>query len=137
MTGPAELPAPIPAVTPETKPYWDATAEGRLSLQRCDSCGVIVWYPKGLCPDCGSMSLSWFDASGRGTIYSFTITRRGQGAYRGVDAYVLAYVELEEGPRVMTNIVTDDLTSVVCGAPVAVEFHDTGSGPALPRFHLA
>ena len=65
----------------ETKPFWDATAEGRLLLKRCDGrCGTVIWYPRSICPVCGSLETSWFEASGRGTIYSCTVTRRGQGA---------------------------------------------------------
>ncbi|HUZ78947.1 MAG TPA: Zn-ribbon domain-containing OB-fold protein [Chloroflexota bacterium] len=128
------LPAPVPAITPETKPFWEGTTQGKLLLPRCDNCGQLIWYPRGFCPECGSLHLSWTQASGRGSIYSFTINRRGQGDYRDVDAYALAYVELEEGPRILTNIVDCDLASLAIGQPVEVVFHDTGQGAALPRF---
>jgi uncharacterized OB-fold protein len=81
--------------------------------------------------------VSWVEASGRGSVYSFTINRRGQAdlpAYRQVGPYVLAYVELDEGPRVMTNIVDCDPDSVRIGQRVEVVFHDTGQGSALVRF---
>jgi uncharacterized OB-fold protein len=77
--------------------------------------------------------VSWFEASGRGTIYSYTINRRGQGDYRDM-AYVVAYVELDEGPRVLTNIVDYDFEKLEVGQPVQVVFHPTSGGPALPRF---
>src|SRR5882724_5273469 len=99
------LPVPVPTVAPEAAPFWDATAEGRLLLPRCDDCGTVIWYPKLLCPSCHSFHVSWFEASGRGTVYSFTISHRGPSAYRAAIPYVIAYVELDEGPRVMTNIV--------------------------------
>jgi uncharacterized protein len=130
-----ELPAPAPVVNVETRPFWDATAEGRLLLVRCDGCGETIWYPRGICPACRSTATSWFEASGRGEVYSFTVVRRGQGAYRDAGPYVLAYVELEEGPRIMTNIVGSDTAAVRIGQPVEVVFHDTGAGSALPRFH--
>jgi uncharacterized protein len=128
------LPAPEPTVTEETKPFWDATAEGRLLLKRCDACGSFIWYPRGICPACGSFETSWVEASGRGSIYSYTINRRADGAYRGALPYVLAYVELEEGPRVLTNIVGCDPESLEIGQPVRVVFEDTGAGTALPRY---
>lgn len=131
------LPAPAPDVAPEAKPFWDAAAEGRLVLPRCDDCAAVIWYPRALCPDCGSTAVSWFEASGRGSVYSFTVTRRGQGAYADAAPYVLAYVELEEGPRVMTNVVGADPETLRVGQAVTATFADTGRGTALLRFHPA
>jgi uncharacterized OB-fold protein len=134
------LPAPAPVVLPEVKQFWDATAEGRLMLPRCADCGTVIWYPRPYCPADASLNITWFEASGRGTIYSFTVNRRGTAdlpAYRDAGTYVLAYVELEEGPRMMTNIVDCDPESVKIGQQVRVVFHDTGQGTALPRFRPA
>ena len=131
------LPAPAPYVLPEVKPFWDATAEGRLVLPRCVECDTVVWYPRPFCPACGSLKVSWIAASGRGTVYSYTVNRRGQAdlpAYHDAGVYVLAYVELEEGPRIMTNIVDCSPDEVRIGQRVEVVFHDTGQGNALPRF---
>jgi len=131
------LPAPPPFVHPEVKPFWEATAEGRLVLPKCLECDTLIWYPRPFCPNCASTRVEWIAASGRGSIYSFTVNRRGQAdlaAYREAGVYVLAYVELEEGPRVMTNIVDCDPDSVRIGQQVEVVFHDTGQGTALPRF---
>lgn len=83
------------------------------------------------------MDVEWIEASGKGTIYSFSVTRRGQGPWRDAIPYVLAYVELEEGPRVMTNIVDCDQSALEVGHRVEVVFHDTGQGNALPRFKPA
>ena len=130
-------PAPAPVVQPEVKVFWDATAEGRLLLPRCEDCRTVIWFPRPYCPACGSLNVTWIEASGRGTIYTFTVNRRGAGdlaEYRQVGPYVLAYVELEEGPRVMTNIVDCDPDTVAIGQAVEVVFHDTGQGTALPRF---
>ncbi len=131
------LPAPPPIVLPEVKPFWNATAEGRLVLPKCLECETVIWYPRPFCPACASTRVEWIAASGRGTVYSFTVNRRGQAdlvAYRDAGAYVLAYVELEEGPRMMTNIVECDPDSVTIGQQVEVVFHQTGQGTALPRF---
>ena len=80
----AELPARAPAVTLETQPFWDATREDRLVLPRCDECGVVIWYPRRFCPVCGSQSVTWIEAAGTGTIYTFTVVARGTGAFRDV-----------------------------------------------------
>ena len=137
MSDAAGLPAPVPAVSPETQAFWDATAQGRLLLPRCDDCGEVFWYPRGLCPRCGSLAVSWVEASGRGRIYSFAVNRRGEGDYAQAAPYVLAYVELDEGPRLMTNVVDADPAELAVDAPVVVAFADTGQGSALVRFRLA
>ena len=134
---PGELPAPAPYPTLETQEFWDGTARGELLLKRCDDCDVVIWYPRSRCPGCGSRATSWFRASGRGTVYSCSVTRKGQGRYRDAGPFVLAYVELEEGPRLMTNIVDCDPESVKIGQAVELVFHDTGEGTALPRFRPA
>ena len=132
-----QLPVPAPPVNPETREFWDATARGRLLLKRCLDCGGVIWYPRAICPDCSSLRTEWFEASGRGRIYSYTVNHRGQGAYAAATPYVLAYVELDEGPRVMTNIVEAAEPDLAVGLRVAVVFHDTGQGTALPRFRPA
>jgi uncharacterized OB-fold protein len=138
MTTPAPsqpvLPAPSPAVNPETREFWAATADGRLLLKRCLDCGTVIWYPRTICPECASLRTEWMEAAGRGRIYSYTVNHRGEGAYQGSPPFVLAYVELDEGPRMMTNIVGADPAELAVGLPVEVVFHDTGDGSALPRF---
>jgi uncharacterized protein len=128
------LPARSPGVTLETQPFWDATREGRLVLPRCDDCEFVIWYPRRFCPACGSRNVSWFDAAGTGTVYTFTIVTKGGGAFRDAGPYVVAFVELDEGPRLMTNIVDTPPESVTVGQRVAVVFAPTSDGTALPRF---
>jgi uncharacterized OB-fold protein len=135
---PNSLPTPAPIVNPEAEPYWRGAAEGRLLLQRCRECEAVVWYPRGLCPACGGTRLEWFEASGRGRVYSYTVIRRGAtGPYDGAAPYVLAYVELDEGPRVLTNLVECDAEAVQIDDVVEAVFHDTGEGSALVRFRPA
>ncbi len=130
-----ELPNPAPTVTPDTEEFWAATARGTLLLRRCDRCGSVIWYPRPFCPECGSLETSWIEASGRGTLYTFTVVHRsGIPGYREARPYVVAYVELTEGPRVMTNIVGCEPDEIEVGMPVRVVFHDTGQGNALYRF---
>ena len=138
----AALPAPDPVVSDEAAPFWEATGQHRLVLPRCRSCATFIWYPRGFCPACASFDIDWVEVPGTGTVYSFSIPRRGQGAYRDAAPYVLAYVELDVpgdasaggGPRIITNIVGCEPDDVAIGDPVQVEFHDTASGHALPRF---
>ena len=98
----SSLPARPIEVTTETSPFWDATTEGKLVLPRCVQCGTTIWYPKGFCPSCASSTVEWLPTSGAGTVYSFSVTRKGAGVWAEHSPYVIAYVELEEGPRVLT-----------------------------------
>lgn len=131
---PARLPATTPDRDVDTRPFWTATTESRLALPRCNSCEFVIWYPRAYCPACHSTDVSWFDASGNGTVYSYTISRRGVGAFAKCTPYVLAYVELDEGPRVLTNIVDTELGSVRIGQRVTAVFEPTGEDAALLRF---
>jgi uncharacterized OB-fold protein len=132
---PAQLPTVAPSVDAETKPFWDATQAGTLLLKRCRSCESVFWYPRTMCPVCGSLDTEWTEASGRGSVHSFTIVRRGgPGVYQDAVPYVLAYVELDEGPRVLTNIVDCDPDAVRIGDGVSVVFHAAGPDAALVRF---
>ena len=128
------LPNPAPTVTQANAAFWAATAEGRFQLQRCNECDTVLWFPRRHCPSCWTENVSTFDASGKGVIYSFTVIRKGAMSYKDAGPFVVAYVELAEGPRVMTNIVECDVETVAVGMPVEVVFHDTGQGNALYRF---
>ena len=128
------LPTPAPKVVPDTAAFWAATAEHRLEVPYCRTCGEAVWYPRGHCPNCYSTDLESRPMSGRGSVYTFSIVRRGEGPYAEVTPYVIAYVELEEGPRIATNIVGIDPEQVEVGMAVEAVFEDTGEGTALVRF---
>lgn len=117
---------PAPVVNPETQPFWDAAAEGRLILRRCTSCRSVHWYPRARCPSCFGTT-EWVDADGGGTVYAFSVTR-------GKVAYVLAYVTLAEGVTMLTNIVDCDPDTLSIGMPVRVRFSPTDGGPPVPTF---
>lgn len=135
---PTGLPTGEPWVTPETQRYWNATAEGRIELPCCTACRLVIWYPRAICPDCHSTELEWRTMSGRGSVYSFTITRAGVApAWREHLPFLVAYVELEEGPIVLTNLVDVDPETVAIDMPVEAVFHDTGHGNAILRFTAA
>ncbi|AWK76504.1 nucleotide-binding protein (plasmid) [Rhodococcus oxybenzonivorans] len=129
-----ELPSPKPEIQPETASFWAATLEGKLLLQRCSDCGRAGYYPRFVCANCHSTGLDDFEATGRGTIYSYTVTTRGILEYATAGSYVLAMVALDEGPKMITNIVECEPADLHIGQTVEVVFAATGGAGALPRF---
>jgi uncharacterized OB-fold protein len=117
-----------PAVNPETKPFWDAAREGRFLVPFCAACGRAHWYPRAICPFCASDKVEWREASGKGTIYTFSVMRRVK------EPYAIAHVTLAEGPTILTNIVNCDFDKLRIGQPVAVVFQETEGGPPVPMF---
>jgi uncharacterized OB-fold protein len=116
-------------------PYWQAAARGELRLPRCRSCASFMWPPKIRCAACGSIEIDWVASSGRGVVHTFTVVRQGNDAYFTVKVpYVVAMIELDEGPRLMSNITGCDVEAVYIGMPVAVAFVDAGDGLVLPVF---
>ena len=130
---------PIPVPTPETRPFWEAARRHELHLQRCRSCGRHFFYPRATCPHCLASDLEWRPASGRGTLHTFTVVYRGQRDFPLGTPYVIAIVELAEGPRLMTNLVgiAADPAAIRIGMPVEVTFEDVSADVALPRFRPA
>ena len=128
------LPKPMPVPDGDSRQFWEAAAEGKLLLQRCGDCGAYIFYPRTLCPACHSDRLEWKEAGGEGTIYTYTIARRAAGpAFQADVPYVIALIDLEEGPRMMSNIVTEDVEAVRIGQRVKVTFDDSGEY-TLPKF---
>ena len=125
----------LPQPTPETQPYFDALKNHTLMIQRCDACARAYFYPRPFCPDCFSFDTEWFQASGRGTLYSFVINYRPPPGF-GAEPYVIAVVELEEGPRMMTNLVgvEPDPDEISCDMPVEIVYDDVTDEITLPKF---
>ncbi|MFZ0667177.1 MAG: Zn-ribbon domain-containing OB-fold protein [Acidimicrobiales bacterium] len=120
-------PRPAPISEPDSAPYLQAAKEGRLVVQRCDSCGHHQLYGRALCASCGG-DVTWIDASGYGTVYSWTVIRQNHSRpWRDMIPYVVALVDLDEGPRVMTNIVGCDPESVSIGMKVVARFENVGA----------
>lgn len=136
MSEHVRLPAPVPPISPDTEPFWAGTLQDQLLLPRCLTCARYIWYPKQFCSVCMSTRVEWVPASGRGEVYSFTVMRsaRSAGPYGEALPYVLAFVTLEEGPTIMTNITGTPVDDVEIGMPVQVEFHRADDTAALPRF---
>ncbi len=96
---------PLPEPTPETQEFWDGARRNELRIQRCNSCGRAYFFPRPFCLFCSSDDVAWFTASGRGRLYSYVISERPAPGFKDYVPYVIAVVELEEGPRMMTNII--------------------------------
>ncbi len=99
---------PVPVPTPETQPFWDGTAAGELRVQHCLACDLHYFYPRPFCPHCGASEVEWVTAAGRATLYSYVINHRPAPGFEA--PYAIAVVELDEGVRMMTNIVNTDIT---------------------------
>jgi uncharacterized OB-fold protein len=132
----SELPTPEPRITPETEHFWEATEDEKLLLRCCEDCGEYHHYPRSRCPFCFSDGVEWHEASGDGEVYTYTVTHQNASPYDEATPYVLAYVELEEGPRVMTNVVGVEPDEVHVGQKVTVVFNETDGDEniSLPRF---
>ncbi|WP_197434159.1 Zn-ribbon domain-containing OB-fold protein [Agrobacterium vitis] len=128
------LPIPVPVVFPETEPFWTNARKGKLLLPFCTHCAKPVWYPKAFCTACGSFELDWREASGFGEIYSFTEVMKGEGAYRETPGYILALIDLDEGVRMLSNLVDYSRETLRIGQRVKVVFHNSSDDTALPRF---
>lgn len=122
-----------PELDADAAAWWDATRERRLLVQRCDSCGHRQHYPRMLCVVCGRTALSFIEASGRGTVYSFTVVHRAPSAGFS-PPYVVALVRLEEGPVLLTTIVGCDPVRVVCDLSVELRWTRLEDGRHLPAF---
>ncbi len=120
-----------------SSPFWEATAEGRYLVQWCKRCERPIYYPRYACPACLSDALEWRPASGRGVVYAFSIVHTPAAPWMaGRMPYVAALVDLEEGVRVLTNIVDCDPAQVAVGAAVQIRWQPLDDGRALPWFSL-
>ena len=131
----SKLPLPIP--TPETRHFWEGTKEHKLLLQKCNDCNNIYFPPRPFCSACASRSVNVFAASGNATLYSYVINGRPHPAFDG--AYSIAVVTLEEGPRMMTNIINTPQTpeALVLDMALTVSFGEINQDITLPYFEPA
>ena len=126
---PMTRPLPAPAVTLESKPFFDAAAEGRFLIKRCQACGEAHWYPRTICPFCHSDRTVWEEGSGQGEVYTYSVMRRSP-----TGPYAIGYVTLDEGPNMLTNFLDVAPEDLKIGLRVKVKFQDTESGPPVPVF---
>jgi uncharacterized protein len=123
---------PIPGGGPVSSEFWSAVAEGRLLIQRCPACGTRQFYPRALCTTCGE-DPEWEEVSGRGTVHTFTVIRQnGATPFRDELPYVVAMVELEEGPRLMGNVTGCPVEDVAIGMAVEAYVVEAEPGVGVP-----
>ncbi len=127
---------PLPKPSPTSLPFWEAARRHELKLQYCEACKAFIYYPRDRCPTCFSDSLEWRPVSGRGKVYSYTVVRRASSRSFADGPYVLAIVQLDEGPRMTTNIAAPP-EQVRVDMPVAVYFDDVAPGHTLVKFKPA
>ncbi len=126
---------PIPEPDQVTAPFWTAAREGRLLIQHCPACGVHQFYPQSSCRGCLSDNLEWVDAKGKGTIYSYTVVHRAPNRPFEPDVpYTVALVDLDEGCRMLSNIVEVTPEAIRVGMPVEVVFEAISPEISLPKF---
>ena len=127
----------IPTPTPETKHYWDGAKDGKLILQKCNDCSDNYFPPRPFCPKCGSRSVQEFQASGKGSLYSYVINHLPSPGF--IPPFAIAVVELEEGPRLMSNIVECEQTpeALELDMPLEVTFEKLNDDITLPQFKPA
>ena len=121
---------PYVANHPQSRPFWLAAAQGVFLLPRCRACGQAHWYPRPFCPHCGSAPVEWQPASGFGTLHAFTTLRRV------TPARIVAYVRLEEGPILLTNMVGCSIDDLRIGMGVQVTFEPAMEGRLVPVFRM-
>jgi hypothetical protein len=123
--------------TPETQHYWDGAKQGELRLQQCNSCDKVYFPPRPFCPECGSRDVKVIKASGKGRLYSYIINHLPAPGFEG--PFAVAIVELEEGPRLMTNILECEQTpkALQLDMPLEVTFEKLSDEISLPQFKPA
>jgi uncharacterized OB-fold protein len=128
----AKKPVPVPSV--ESRPYWEALKQHRLVMPRCASCGRFWFPPSLLCPHCNARDFAWAEISGRGKVFTFVVFHRVyHPGFADEVPYVVALIELAEGPRMISNVIGVPLDKVVCEMPVRVVFEDR-EGATVPLF---
>jgi uncharacterized OB-fold protein len=136
----AEAPRkPVPVPTPETLPYWQGLKQRQLRIQRCRDCSQAYFYPRPFCPRCFSSNVEWFTASGRAKLHTYEVVHRAAPAFAADTPYVLAVVELDEGPRMLTNLVnvTPDPAQLPIDMALEITYEDVSDEITLPKFQPA
>ncbi len=127
---------PLPKPTPDTQPFWDAVKRHQLSLPKCKACGQLHYFPRPFCPHCFSWDLEWVRCSGKGKLYSYVINHRPAPGFEEEAPYVIAVVELDEGPRMLSNLVDIEPTpeAVQVDMPVEILFQDVNEELSIFKF---
>jgi uncharacterized OB-fold protein len=130
---------PLPEATPETREFWEGAERGELRIQRCLACKKAYFFPRPFCPNCSSKDVEWFTASGKASLYSYVISYRPAYGFQDYVPYVIAVVQLEEGPRMMTNVVGIEPKpeNLPIDLPLEVSWEKQDDNITLPLFRPA
>jgi uncharacterized OB-fold protein len=131
---PKKKPRPVPTPTSVSRPFWEGTKQGKLLLQRCRACGTHQYYPRPVCMRCMSRDLEWKEASGRGTVYSYTVTQLPPEGFEGREPYVLVAVDLPEGARMLGTLLDVAPDAVRIGMPVHASYERLTDDITLVQF---
>ena len=138
MTTEYNKPLPVPINPQLTAPFWKGARRGELVLPRCRTCSTVFFYPRELCPECLSSDLDWVTASGRGRVYSYTIVHQpAHPTFRGDSPYVYAIIQLDEGVRMVSNIVDCPHDELAINMPVVADFDAVTPDTTLVKFRPA
>jgi len=126
---------PLPQINADTKEFWEGCKQHLIKIQKCGDCGTLRLPPSFLCPRCHSRNMDWITSTGKGSVYTFAVNHVAfHPAFQGELPYIVAVVELEEGPHLLTNVVGCDPPEVRCGMPVEVVWDDITDEFSLPKF---
>lgn len=130
---------PLPQPTPETQEFWDSVKRHQMALQQCQACNDFYFYPRPFCPKCHSRDVQWVPVSGRGRLETYVINHRPAPGFEGDAPYVIAIVTLDEGPRLMTNLIDVEPTPEALPAdlPLEVVYDDVTDEITLTKFRPA
>jgi uncharacterized protein len=138
QTQPKKYSKPLPHIDEENRPWWEALRRHELYIQKCRHCGEVRYYPRALCTNCLSLDTQWIKCSGRGKVYTFTATYQNQApGFRESLPYIMAYVELDEGVKMLTNLVDCTPEQARIGMPVEVVYEDVTPAVTLAKFRPA
>jgi uncharacterized OB-fold protein len=138
MSNPTVSKPPAPLPNADSRAFWEGAAREELLLRHCTACGKLHYPPRHLCPHCWSDKLDWTPSAGKGMVYSFTVMHRAPTPdFVGNVPYVVALVDLEEGPRMMANIVGDDALATEVGDRVSVCYEARPGASKVPQFQRA
>ena len=128
----------LPTIDDETRPFWEGTKAGRLLLRSCNACGAVHYYPRPFCPTCWSDDVDWVEASGKATLYTHsTVYTNDLPPFNERLPYIPAVVDLQEGPRMMTEIVDCATEDLQIGMPLEVTFREVTDEVTIAVFHPA
>jgi uncharacterized protein len=130
----AKRAVPIPNSYTNTQPFWDGAKQGKLMLQRCNATGKLQWPPRPLSLYTGRNDLSWIEVSGKATLYSWTVTRSAWPGHEGRVPYVCAYVKLQEGVRMLVNLINCDPEQLQIGMDLHLVWDELDEGVPYPAF---